>query len=164
MKRGTKPIKVCIGDGSVSEHHVVRTCKLCRNTRQRKIRATQEGKIISKKYHERNKRERGAMLEAKKKVYYMVREGRLVHPTLCSCTDCGKPAEVYDHRDYAEPLKVEPVCRSCNHKRGPGKNRDIKPCAMCTISLCICKTHDTASDTKKGKDDVRDKIQDTTTE
>ena len=35
------------------------------------------------------------------------------------CTDCGKPATCYDHRDYTEPLKVEPVCRSCNIMRGP---------------------------------------------
>lgn len=37
----------------------------------------------------------------------------------CACADCGKPAEHYDHRDYSYPLRVEPVCRSCNIKRGP---------------------------------------------
>ena len=35
------------------------------------------------------------------------------------CVDCGKPAAHYDHRDYKRPLEVEPVCRSCNRKRGP---------------------------------------------
>lgn len=34
------------------------------------------------------------------------------------CKDCGKPATGYDHRDYSKPLEVEPVCDSCNHKRG----------------------------------------------
>lgn len=38
-----------------------------------------------------------------------------------TCVDCGKPACDNDHRDYDEPLKVEPVCRSCNLLRGPGK-------------------------------------------
>lgn len=35
------------------------------------------------------------------------------------CADCGRPAEVFDHRDYTKPLEVEPVCRSCNVMRGP---------------------------------------------
>jgi len=35
------------------------------------------------------------------------------------CTDCGNPATVYDHRDYAKPLEVEAVCNGCNVKRGP---------------------------------------------
>lgn len=35
-----------------------------------------------------------------------------------ACVDCGRPAKEYDHRDYLKPLKVEPVCRTCNKKRG----------------------------------------------
>lgn len=38
-----------------------------------------------------------------------------------SCSDCGKPATCYDHRDYNKPLEVDPVCSSCNRKRGPAK-------------------------------------------
>lgn len=34
------------------------------------------------------------------------------------CVDCGRPAAVYDHRDYDRPLDVEPVCRPCNSRRG----------------------------------------------
>jgi len=34
------------------------------------------------------------------------------------CTDCVEPAHEYDHRDYGRPLDVEPVCRSCNKRRG----------------------------------------------
>lgn len=34
------------------------------------------------------------------------------------CVDCGAPATMYDHRNYYKPLEVEPVCRSCNGKRG----------------------------------------------
>lgn len=35
------------------------------------------------------------------------------------CDDCGYPARVYDHRSYAKPLEVAPVCWSCNQRRGP---------------------------------------------
>lgn len=35
-----------------------------------------------------------------------------------ACTDCGAVACQYDHRDYARPLDVEPVCRGCNYRRG----------------------------------------------
>lgn len=34
------------------------------------------------------------------------------------CVDCGKPAKHYDHRDYNKPYEVEPVCVSCNIRRG----------------------------------------------
>lgn len=48
-------------------------------------------------------------------------------PPACTltCVDCGKPAEHYDHRDYAKPLDVEPTCRTCNYRRGPGLNRAL---------------------------------------
>ena len=35
-----------------------------------------------------------------------------------SCTDCGGVATCYDHRDYRDPLAVQPVCRRCNVRRG----------------------------------------------
>lgn len=38
------------------------------------------------------------------------------------CVDCAKPATAYDHRDYALPLEVAPVCGACNLKRGMAKN------------------------------------------
>lgn len=43
-------------------------------------------------------------------------------PSLASgdyeCVDCGGVATEYEHRDYAKPLEVEPVCRGCNLRRG----------------------------------------------
>ena len=39
------------------------------------------------------------------------------------CTDCNARATQYDHRDYNHPLDVEPVCRSCNRRRGPAVRR-----------------------------------------
>jgi hypothetical protein len=35
------------------------------------------------------------------------------------CSDCAERASCYDHRYYQYPLLVEPVCSSCNTKRGP---------------------------------------------
>lgn len=51
-----------------------------------------------------------------------VSEGRL--PRLSAieikCTDCDERATCYDHRNYYHPLAVDPVCRGCNNRRGPG--------------------------------------------
>lgn len=41
-----------------------------------------------------------------------------------ACVDCGKGAQVYDHRDYNFPLQVAPVCQRCNLKRGKAKPLD----------------------------------------
>lgn len=39
-----------------------------------------------------------------------------------SCVDCDNQAQCYDHRDYLEPLTVEPVCERCNYRRGFAMN------------------------------------------
>lgn len=38
------------------------------------------------------------------------------------CRDCGQPATMYDHRTYARPLEVDPVCRTCNRHRGEAQD------------------------------------------
>ena len=45
--------------------------------------------------------------------------GELPPAKACACVDCGGKAFDYDHRDYSKPLDVQPVCRSCNQRRGP---------------------------------------------
>lgn len=60
-----------------------------------------------------------------------VRAGRLKPVHQCLCVDCGAKATDYDHRDYNKPIDVEPVCRSCNLKRGPAKPLEG------VIELCI---------------------------
>lgn len=35
-----------------------------------------------------------------------------------ACADCGGVATEYEHRDYARPYDVDPICRSCNLRRG----------------------------------------------
>jgi hypothetical protein len=49
-----------------------------------------------------------------------VRSGEIPHFSKFKCIDCGEPAECYDHRDYRKPLTVDPVCKGCNNRRGPG--------------------------------------------
>lgn len=48
-----------------------------------------------------------------------IRSGGLAHPSELECADCGATATEYDHRDYNQPLNVDPVCRRCNLNRGP---------------------------------------------
>src|SRR5689334_12916642 len=46
-------------------------------------------------------------------------KGEILPATFYQCTDCESPAKFYDHRSY-EPEVIEPVCQSCNIRRGPG--------------------------------------------
>lgn len=52
------------------------------------------------------------------------------------CVDCERRAECYDHRDYGQPLKVEPVCRSCNVMRGHAKPIDQR-----IVSFVLAHAH-----------------------
>jgi hypothetical protein len=52
-------------------------------------------------------------------VQLAIRLGYIKPLSECICTDCGATATDYDHRDYNKPLDVDPVCRSCNFRRGP---------------------------------------------
>lgn len=62
---------------------------------------------------------------AKKKatnaVWRAIQLGRLASPKNFKCTDCGGPADRYEHRDYSKKLEVEPICCRCNAARGPAK-------------------------------------------
>lgn len=60
--------------------------------------------------------------EAHYQVARAIRLGSLQRPHDFHCADCGGAAIHYDHRDYSQPLAVEPVCRKCNYKRGPALN------------------------------------------
>ena len=60
------------------------------------------------------------------KVRTAVRRGDLEHISSQLCVDCGSQAKHYDHRDYDKPLDVEPVCISCNHKRGKALGKHDK--------------------------------------
>lgn len=49
-----------------------------------------------------------------------VRKGQIqnLKTSVVKCTDCDERANHYDHRDYRQPLAVEPVCQRCNILRG----------------------------------------------
>jgi len=56
--------------------------------------------------------------KAHSQVKKAIKNGILQPVKELKCKDCGCQAEIYDHKDYNKPLEVEPVCRSCNRKRG----------------------------------------------
>jgi hypothetical protein len=65
-----------------------------------------------------------AMMRAAQIVCRAIKSGALksLKDNSVLCVDCGlKPASQYEHRDYAKPLDVEPVCQRCNLKRGPAR-------------------------------------------
>ena len=62
-----------------------------------------------------------ANLKAYAAVAQAVKTGDLPKVKSQVCVDCGNQAKHYDHRDYDKPLDVDPVCVSCNLKRGKAK-------------------------------------------
>lgn len=48
-----------------------------------------------------------------------IRNGELLPASAHQCQDCGAQASQYDHRNYSQPLAVDPVCAGCNVRRGP---------------------------------------------
>ena len=63
------------------------------------------------------------------KVRKAIEYGRLPPPNKLACVDCGKRAQIYEHRSYVSPLDVVPTCRSCNYVRGPADwgHKPIEP-------------------------------------
>jgi hypothetical protein len=55
------------------------------------------------------------------KLHRRIKAGSMPKANALDCSDCGKPAICYDHRDYTKPYKVVPVCTGCNIRRGPAK-------------------------------------------
>ena len=83
----------------------------------------QRGSSRSEKWRKENPQAVRAMLAVSEAIF----RGQLpMIKNKTKCVDCGETATVYDHRDYAKPLEVEPVCGSCNKNRGPGLNGKIK--------------------------------------
>lgn len=66
----------------------------------------------------------GGASQAHRAVQKAIKAGDLPAANTLTCVDCGTQARDYDHRDYSRPLDVQPVCRSCNKKRGPAKQVD----------------------------------------
>ena len=69
-----------------------------------------------------------AAMRAAQIVCRAIKAGNLIHPTKLVCTDCKiQMASVYEHRDYAKPLEVDPVCQRCNMRRGPAILSSVVP-------------------------------------
>lgn len=79
-------------------HNAIR-CQACQSVRGRIAQAVTEWAV--------------------RQVAKAVKNGLLPRVSTQLCVDCGHQAQIYEHRDYRFPTKVEPVCRSCNSKRGP---------------------------------------------
>jgi len=77
------------------------------------------GTLCYRCYLARGKKQSRAQRATRKAVF----EGKLPVPSTLQCADCKAPAHVYDHLSYDDPLAVEPVCRSCNVRRGPPEGR-----------------------------------------
>ncbi len=45
--------------------------------------------------------------------------GHLPSPMGLPCHYCGQPAEIYEHRDYHQPLAVHAACQVCNQALPP---------------------------------------------
>lgn len=60
-----------------------------------------------------------AQARAASAVSAAIHRGELRPAIEFACVDCGVLAQEYDHRDYTQPLKVDPVCTRCNSLRGP---------------------------------------------
>lgn len=68
-------------------------------------------------------------VKARSAVACAIKKGDLRPAKECKCVDCGRQAEVYDHRNYYKPLAVVPVCKRCNRQRGaatPYKREALK--------------------------------------
>lgn len=99
----------------------IRSCRACKAAYMRDWRKTPKGILCTFRH---NHDLRFTRIEtAKSAVYVARRDGKLQPPSQFKCVDCGEIAKNWEHRDYKKPLMIEPVCVSCNQKRGPGENR-----------------------------------------
>lgn len=104
--------------------------------RARQFRKTERGKASSKRSLERS---RGTLMRwAGNLVYKAVAKKRIPPASNYRCVDCKRrQAKVYDHRDYTKPYSVEPVCISCNSRRGPGKHWNVRKSDFCPLLLLL---------------------------
>jgi len=110
--------------------YVTRKCPECGNKFRRWSTAEKCFECIREKNNAKQRKEakkypiRGWATNV---VRYAVQRGDLskLDGTI-KCVDCGQEAKHYDHRDYLKPLEVDPVCRGCNIRRGPGLNKHVK--------------------------------------
>lgn len=101
-------------------------CRRCKNTVAR-----QHYKPKGRKPHGWLKPTRdGDKKQARRRINYLVEQGKISHPDDLPCFDCGDEVftqryrHEYDHaRGYegVNQLYVEPVCSKCHHNREDGR-------------------------------------------
>lgn len=95
----SKSCEQCGSTERMLSHHFTRFCRPCASQRMHAVGGTAAHTAVKR----------------------AIARGDLPPAKTLACADCGKPARDYDHRDYAKPLDVQPVCRSCNKRRGPAR-------------------------------------------
>lgn len=118
-----RPKLPCLETGILDQNHLRKKCYGCKRIIAKNWAKTPQGQFSRKN----RVREPIQSIRARSIVAYYVRKGTLQNPKTLKCVDCNRDAHCYDHRDYKKPLQVEPVCTSCNVKRGPAKNRNSDP-------------------------------------
>lgn len=97
-------------------------CSDCRNARSRALYAPRPRKPRGWLTPTRD----GDKLQARRRINYLVEQGRIPHPDDLPCMDCADEVFVnhyrheYDHArgyDGENQLYVEPVCSRCHHAR-----------------------------------------------
>lgn len=89
------------------------------NKEKERNRLKQYNRKNGNKIYQRVKNE--GQLRARDAVRYAIEIGKIKNLTneFILCVDCKNERAIHwDHRDYNFPHSVEPVCRSCNLKRG----------------------------------------------
>ena len=97
----------------MSSHHNVRRCQVCGETATR----CGQWRYCWSCY----RAAQSLIARARYAVSKAIRQGLLQPASTQYCVDCGGFAFGYEHRDYERPLEVDPICRTCNHKRGSAK-------------------------------------------
>lgn len=113
--------KFCLLHEKEIEGHQKRKCSDCKIIYGREWRRTEKGIKYGQEYYKKAHSKSNSEY-ARSRVSVNVKNGKIRPAKDFICVDCGKNAEVYDHRDYNKPLDVVPVCRKCNKKRGAGLN------------------------------------------
>jgi hypothetical protein len=111
---------ICLSD-LIEKEGIRQSCRLCRIQYYKKYREDGRYDVVRKERWDKLKH--SPMAKAKAKINSRIQYSGMKRAAEFLCVDCGDKASVYDHRDYNKPYEVDPVCRKCNLKRGPGLNK-----------------------------------------
>lgn len=89
------------------------TCNLCNNERARKYRQTKNGKEVYYKIMKKQYILHKDKINARSKVNYYVKKGKIIKPKECSKCKKEKKLDAH-HQDYSKPLEVIWLCRTCH--------------------------------------------------